>query len=184
LDNYENEFQDAILRSQKHGLAIPRVHRTATRYLTLHAQQRFADAVHEAIGSPGLEEIVSQCMTIHHRLQRPLERLLHCPTYYTIGWVSYSSGNHFKFDDSLIAEKLKYGHIPGSSISIHVWLTLPSMEIIDLSLSTTMGYVLKNERMLGGVIATHSNELTGGMAYKPMLVGDDFLRKSGVLFEF
>ena len=35
----------------------------------------------------------------------------------------------------------------------------------------------------GAVLAKHADEITG-MAYKPMLIGPDFLRKSGLLVEW
>ena len=68
-------------------------------------------------------------------------------------------------------------------LNIHAWLTLPSMEIIDFSLPTTYCIVNKIEEGMGAAITKHYSELTLGMTYEPMLVGDEFLRKSGGLIE-
>ena len=54
------------------------------------------------------------------------------------------------------------------------------MEIIDVALATTMGKVQNRPDMYGLVISKKADDLEG-MAYKPMLVGDDFLLKSGLL---
>jgi hypothetical protein len=77
---------------------------------------------------------------------------------------------------------LRIGH-KGGNMNIHAWLTLPSTEIIDVSLATTMGIVQKRPEMLGLAITRPADELNG-MAYKPMLVGDGFLRKTGLLIEW
>ncbi|HCB1767018.1 TPA: hypothetical protein MYP38_004857 [Citrobacter braakii] len=57
------------------------------------------------------------------------------------------------------------------------------MEVIDVALATTIAVVQKLPQGHGAVLAKHADELRG-MAYKPMLVGPDFLRKSGLLIEW
>lgn len=66
-----------------------------------------------------------------------------------------------------------------SSANLHAWLTLPSMEIIDMIFPTSYG-VINNKKPseLGGVIIKHASELTGGMSYHPMIIGTEFLEKS------
>ena len=81
-------------------------------------------------------------------------------------------------------ERLLQNGISGNSLSIHAWLTLPTMEILDFSLPTSFAIMHGNEEEIGGLIARHADSLTGGLKYHPMLVGEDFLRKSGGLIEF
>ena len=101
---------------------------------------------------------------------------------HTIGWIDDGTVNGmFKFDDAYILDKLANG-CPGGSVRIHVWLTLPSMEIIDFSIATSLSVLNNTPEGRGEVIAKHADELEG-INYKPMLVGMDFLKKSGLLIE-
>lgn len=118
-----------------------------------------------------------------YRWYRVMEQWLGCPVLYTIGWVDDGTEKGmFKFDDAFIADKLNNGHA-GGTVNIHAWLTLPSMEVIDVALITSIAVLQKLPEGHGGVLAQHPDELKG-MAYKPMLVGPDFLRKSGILKEW
>ncbi|MFN1150169.1 hypothetical protein [Serratia liquefaciens] len=100
--------------------------------------------------------------------------------YYTLGWIDDGTpkGLH-KFDDDFIAERLANGH-QDDTINIHAWLTLPSMEIVDLTLSTTLSILQGRKEGEGGVIVKKADEITD-FSYKPMLVGETFLSKSGIL---
>jgi hypothetical protein len=111
-----------------------------------------------------------------------VRELVGCPVLYTIGWVDDGTAKGmFKFDDAFISDKLKHGH-SGGTVNIHAWLTLPSMEVIDVALATTIAVVQNIPEGYGGVFAQPADGLNG-MAYKPMLVGPDFLRKTGLLME-
>ncbi|MGS1035737.1 MULTISPECIES: hypothetical protein [Burkholderia] len=178
---YASEWGAAVERSKRFGLQVP-VHEVeqGTRYLTDDRAREFADVVQQGVGDLEYSDIVVQCLAIHYRLAPILEKWLGCPVLYTLGWVDDDTPRGmFKFDDALIADKLKNGHTPGS-INIHAWLTLPSMEVIDLALVTTLAVVQGRKQGHGAVIAKHADDVTG-MTYKPMLVGADFLRQAGLL---
>ncbi len=134
-------------------------------------------------GELDFHEVVAQCIAIHYRLAPVIEQWLGCPALYTIGWVQIRDGNDlYKFDEAFIADKLRTGHSE-SKIGIHAWLTLPTMEVVDVALATTMALVHKVPDKYGAVLARYADGLDG-MAYKPMLVGTDFLRKTGLLREW
>lgn len=137
----------------------------------------------EGLGELELEEVMAQCLSINYRLRSVVQAWLGCPVLYTLGWIDdETERGMFRFDDVFIADMLRTGH-KGGSVNIHAWLTLPSMEIIDVSLATTMGFAQKRPEMLGLAITRPADELNG-MAYKPMLVGDEFLCKTGMLIEW
>ncbi|QTD90882.1 hypothetical protein OHZ10_11740 [Burkholderia arboris] len=180
---YEQEFLAAIERTKGFGLVPPA--------FTVSSKQRWFDAdnltrfpfvVRDALGELDFEDVVGQCMAIHYRLLPALNAWLGCSVFFTIGWIDdETEEGMFRFDEAFIAEMLRTGYV-GGTVKLHAWLTLPSMEIVDMSLPTTMGVVQKRPEMLGGAITRYAGELKG-MAYKPMLVGDDFLRKTGLLTE-
>ncbi|EMX4958083.1 TPA: hypothetical protein QHC21_002963 [Raoultella planticola] len=64
-------------------------------------------------------------------------------------------------------------------MDIHAWLTLPSYEIIDLTLSTTFAINNNQPENAGIFIAKKADDVTG-LIYRPMLVGDEYLKQIGV----
>lgn len=182
--SYSTEWAAAIERSKKFGLEVPPHEvQPAHRYLTDARHAEFPYVVQQGLGDLDFPDVVAQCMSIHYRLVPVLQEWLGCPVLYTIGWVDDGTDKGmFKFDDAFVADKLQNGH-SGSTANIHAWLTLPSMEVIDVALATTIAVVQKLPQGHGAVLAKHADELRG-MAYKPMLVGPDFLRKSGLLIEW
>lgn len=182
--SYATEWAAAIERSKKFGLEVPPHEvQPAHRYLTDARHAEFPYVVQRGLGDLDFPDVVAQCMSIHYRLVPVLQEWLGCPVLYTIGWVDDGTDKGmFKFDDAFVADKLQNGH-SGSTANIHAWLTLPSMEVIDVALATTIAVVQKLPQGHGAVLAKHADELRG-MAYKPMLVGPDFLRKTGLLVEW
>ena len=187
---YVDDYQDALDRTRRLGLTVPprvEIHPDPNlRYLTAARQQQFPHVIHKAIGPVGAEELVAQCMSIHHRLQPVIEEWLGVPAVYTIGWVETSGDGFFKFDEAYarsLLQKAAQKAAPPQSLGVHVWLTLPSMELLDLSLATSVAFAQKMPEGVGRVLAKHANDVTD-MAYKPMLLGDDFLRRIGALLEF
>lgn len=181
---YINEWAAAIERSKRFGLELPpgEAH-PESRYLTDARQAEFPYVVQRGLGDLDFPDVVAQCMSIHYRLLPVLQEWLGCPVFYTLGWVDDGTDTGmFKFDDAFVADKLQNGH-RDSTADIHAWLTLPSMEIIDVSLVTTLAVLKGWSEGHGAVLAKHADEITG-MSYKPMLVGPDFLRKSGLLREW
>lgn len=181
MSTYTKEFTEAVARSKKFGLTVP-AHKIEPSkvFLDAKAHAEFPYVVRDGLGDLDLPDVVGQCLAVHYRLVPVISDWLGCDVLYTIGWIDdMTDSGMFRFDDSFVADKLRSGH-GGGTVNIHAWLTLPSMEIIDVALSTSMGHLQKRPEMLGGVIASHPDDLKG-MVYKPMLVGDDFLSKAGLL---
>nr|WP_219826148.1 hypothetical protein [Scandinavium goeteborgense] len=179
---YCEEFQKALDRSAHFDLAPPEGVSEAPGRLMNHERiaqlQRVLAPVYEGIVS--YEQMVGQCMPLHLKARPVLEEWLGCPVYYTLGWIDDGSakGLH-KFDDAMISNKLANGH-HDEAINIHAWLTLPTMEIIDLTLSTSISILQGLKGGEGGAIINKADEVTG-FTYKPMLVGESFLSKIGIL---
>lgn len=182
--SYANEWAAAIERSKRYGLEVPPHDvQPAHRYLTSARQAEFPYVVQRGLGDLDFPDVVAQCMSIHYRLVPVLQEWFGCPVLYTIGWIDDGTDTGmFKFDDAFVADKLQNGH-SSTTVNIHAWLTLPSMEVIDVALATTVAVLQNKPQGRGAVLAKHPDELRG-MAYKPMLVGPDFLRKSGLLQEW
>ena len=182
MSNYQGLFEEAVRRTARVGAVAPSVTYAAGRnYLSQEAYDRFPYYVQKAIGDLDFPDVVAQCLSIHYRLKEPLEEFFGCNVFYTIGWVEHQTGrNMLEFDEHYAEQLLVKKHRPGGTVNMHAWLTLPSMEIIDVALATSIGFAQDRPEMYGAVVAKHADELTGGMAYRPMLVGEDYLLKTGL----
>ena len=180
---YKERFSKAITRTQAFGLAQPSIEYTSGQLLTDELQVEFPFMLRDEVGEIGIEELVGQCLSIHMKLRDSLSRIVKAPCYYTIGFVETVERNiSYQTEESL--KKILQTGIQSQTLDIHAWLTLPTMEIVDFSFLTSYAVANRDPRGLGGLIANHADALTGGMKYHPMLIGEDYLRKIGVLLDF
>lgn len=178
--SYYEEFQAALARTERFGLSTPRVSYVKGRFLTDKALKRMNRVILEKFGVLTPEQVAHQCLAFNLKLVEPLSEFFNQPVIFTIGHIfAPPEYLYLKTEDQL--RKLMDEGTSRSTIDIHAWLTLPSMEIIDSTIATSF-YVTKRIGVPFGVIARHADELTG-VSYHPMLVGDGFLRKAGVLVE-
>lgn len=181
---YHYEWRGAVRRAKKFKLHTPEKSNQkphAVRYLSSDNMVRLAELYQRVIGTRRPEEVAGQCVSVHLETQAAVSELLGCEVFFTLGWVylSETGTEWFKFDDQFIANSLQNGL--AGKVSLHAWLTLPSMEIIDASLATSIAVSRNQLEGLGGLTFKHADELTGGVRYKPMLVGEDFLLRTGAL---
>jgi hypothetical protein len=178
---YLDHWKNAIARSERYNLQIPEhtvePHKT---YLSQKTHEEFPYVVRDGLGNLEVEDVFSQCMAIHYRLVPVIEGWLGCPALFTLGWIDDGTMRGlFKFDETFIERSLVTG--PESyQVKMHAWITLPSLEVIDMSLSTTFAVMQKNPELYGRVIANKADALNG-FSYVPMLIGEDFLLKAGLM---
>lgn len=181
MNTYRQEFEDAIRRTKKFGLSSPEIQFSNERKIT--NLSKLSEVFVRAIGLPALEEIVAQCLSIHYRLVPAYEQFFGSPVYFTIGWVLDPPHEFYKITDAEISLLLKKG-IKGSTVNIHAWLTLPSMEVLDFVFPTSLAFVQRKPENYGLAICKHPSDFTGGLQFHPMLVGADFLRQIGAMHEW
>ncbi|AIY40134.1 hypothetical protein LT85_0976 [Collimonas arenae] len=129
------------------------------------------------------EKIAVQCFAFSGFVQDALEEVLDVPLTYTLGFVKLGNKPIFYTSMEGLKEMLDAGRPATATLNLHAWLTLPSDEIIDVTFGTTLG-VLRNEpEMIGRIATIHPDDMVGEHSYHPQLLGDDFLRRIGVLVE-
>lgn len=180
---YKDEFKLATERTKAFGLTHPDILYTDKTILTPEFMNVFRTLFTEHIGYPSVSEIVGQCLLLHFVLQKPLSEAVGSTCALTIGHIEDNERFRFHQTESDLFNIMTEG-IKGSSLNVHAWLTLPSMEIIDVSFLTSYAVVNQLNDGIGAVIARHPDQLENGLKYHPMIIGDEFLRKSGALVEF
>jgi len=183
--SYLADFKAAIERTSHYGMAVPKYElRPDDHWLGLQAQQRIPQLIFNTLGQITPKHLLAQCIAIHYALQEPVSALFGAPAVLTIGWIEFANGTDlYRFDDQFIGERLRTGFEPLSGIQLHVWLTLPTMEIIDLTLCTSVSILQDMPEGIGGLLTKKADDVTG-FRYIPMLVGEDFFRKTGAILEF
>ena len=182
MKKYEIEFFEAVDRTKNFSLNLPQIEGITTKqYLedTIF-ENKLSVFCQEELPTFSVNDISAQCIKIHYDFKKKLEKLFNIPIYYTIGYVQIDDNKMFYNSEESLKELLVQGMLK-NTVNIHVWLTLPSMEILDFSFPTTYGKVTGNKNMYGRTIILHPDNLTGGMSYHPMLIGDDFLFKIGAI---
>jgi hypothetical protein len=177
MSTYSIDFKNAIDRSNKFGLDIPKINFDKKSYLNPNTMETIQKLLHQAQLKP--QDISKQCFRLHADIKVPLEVLFGTEIYFTIGYITIHDNEYFKISEQDIDYLLK--NKVTSTLSAHAWLTLTSMEIIDLTFAST--YLILTNEFKGEmhVIAKHTDKLTQGMKYHPMIVGTDFLFKIGAV---
>ena len=179
---YKNLFQEAYKRTQQFELKPPLVKYSADIFLTKEFIEEMPYQLIQKYGLIDINEITANCMGFHYMIKPFFEYLLSSDVYFTLGFITIEEDTLFYIDDNIIKELLEEG--VKSKLNIHAWLTLPTMEILDFTLLTTYAQVKNIQEGMGGVIVNKADNLIGGMAYHPILIGDQFLREIGGLIEF
>lgn len=182
--SYMDEWVTAIERTERFGLRLPSMEPDpGKRWLDEETQFQLPHVMKKYFPNMNVEHLVCQCLSIHHILLPVIEDWLGCPVTYTLGWIDDGTETGmFQFDEAFIENCLRTPVPPGSVVNMHAWLTLPSMEVIDVTLPTSYGKVQNRPEMYGLLISKHADDMKG-MKYKPMLVGDEFLPKAGFAIE-
>lgn len=181
MKEYKDLFTEAVNRTRDYKLPTPHIedHKNGKKYLTDAVSDKFHELIKSAVGDLWIEDIAAQCHTINARLKPILENFFGCSIYYTIGWATVSKEIDIcKFEEGYI-EKVING-TSGSKLNLHVWLTLPSWEIIDISLATSLAFSSGNQRLIGITIANDADTLKE-IKFFPYIIGEEALRKGGYL---
>jgi hypothetical protein len=188
VEKYQALFEEAVERTLKHGLCVPDVGYGPARILTSEFCEQFPCRAREVTDGINLVKLTLQCPLVHGLLLETIKDMLKTEVFLTIGWVwwgdSVEGGTRAtlgKFDDGWIEELLGRSPSGEAAAAPHVWLTLPSMEIIDLSILSFLAIMHKRPDVMGSMITGHPDECPNGIHHVPMLVGDDFLRRTGML---
>lgn len=130
------------------------------------------------------QSIIANCGPFHFYIKETIEQLYNCKTYLTLGYISLGKEKYYhKITNLELEESFKTKKFPDH----HIWLTLDSGELIDLTFGLTFRSINTpnefEEDLKNGVplypIAKHPDFLTGDMQYHPIAVGDNILKKGG-----
>ncbi|MHB8346003.1 MAG: hypothetical protein ACYDHM_02270 [Acidiferrobacterales bacterium] len=192
--SYDSELLAAADFSAKQGLDLP------AWVIALQAELRnggdapapvidetradkIAVALNRFTGSPPrLEALVNQCLNVHRFLQDEIAGIIGARPVLTVGGVEQDDGYPlFGFSRKDFEEWSARGAPDISKMQIHAWLTLPSLEIIDLtfvaSATVAMTGVYSWPYPVCGLLIAQRWQDFQGIVYSPVALGDNIPEK-------
>jgi len=182
---YTQQFREAIDRTANKNLATQHLAiETEKQFLTSKTKQKLQNFLENSKINP--EILYSNVFQFTYEAKSYLENLLHTKVYYTIGSLNICGEPCFKLTEERIDDHLKTNILEKKfSFNGHVWLTLPTMEIVDLTYPTIDLIETEDFEGYAPIIAEHSDDLQkNGIVYNPMLVGKEFMYEINEIVKF
>lgn len=179
---YLNSFQEAVQRNIKLNLKKPEFELRNDRLLnnsaTIEIENLFANYFNQFSEEYVLNALDKNCLSVHFFFQSMIDKILNTKSTLTFGSFHLFEDPVFTLTELEVTNRLKSPSL--NKYKGHSWITLPTMEIIDISLPTTLSKASPDfVNMAYRSILKHPSDLNG-MTYTPMVLGKDFLEKSGL----
>ncbi|WP_165395066.1 hypothetical protein [Thiomicrorhabdus indica] len=183
--DYEKEFREAVERTLRLGLTTPEIEYEEGLLLDddFHLDE-VKEKISKEFARHSVDDLAAQCINLHLMLEGFMQDAgQNC--FYTIGYVVTPDQEFFRFTEEDLQADLASGKRSEKfSINLHTWITLPTMEVIDVSLLTSFSKFYDNPDYAGRVIARHPSNLVNGVEFYPMIVGTEFLDRLGLPIHF
>lgn len=180
---YKQEFQNA------HRLAQELLHGT-TGFVEVEGNLITAEIL-EFIGKSALDisggsvnRIAGECLNMHVHLADRLRSAFGLTVYLTIGSVDVLGKEWASFDPAAARSLFERKLSVGEKFVGHGWLTLPSYEIIDATIQTTIGIQQSDDSMIGNIVAQHVSDLTAAFVYHPSVLGEEYIHSINGMQKF
>jgi hypothetical protein len=187
---YQHLLAEAIVRNLKFGIDVPndelRSLRTNshTSFSTLDNIQGAFSHVYKSLGGFSSDDLKGNCIKYGIEAKSLFDEYLGITSVLTVGYVIDNGKEYYRFGEQGIERLINRMPEKNHKINAHVWLTLPTFEVLDLTyletkqnlagmpFTTETGFKYVFDSVVG-VYFKHKLE------YCPMLVGQDSLFKLG-----
>ncbi|MHB8390050.1 MAG: hypothetical protein ACYDBH_10765 [Acidobacteriaceae bacterium] len=194
---YDSEFLEAIDFSMQRSLKLPEwVPKLREKLRSggeapapiIGASQadRIANAIYQFTGDPPrLDALAGQCLGVHWSFQKCIGNIVGVDPVLTVGGVEQDDGHSpFKFSREQFDDWSNNGVQQLFNLKIHAWLTLPSLEIIDMTFVASL-FAAKGAKTWPypqhEPFFAQSWQNFKGITYKPVAAGADILDKLHLL---
>jgi hypothetical protein len=176
---YAREFMKAFHRTQALGLSLPPVSLLVEKDCV--DTEVITRAVHKYLDEYSDAEALGQAFAINVNIIPYLYAETGIPFTLTMGWFEHLGKELYRHDEQLLRTLLRSGiaDYPPYGIPLHVWLTSPACEVLDVTLPSTIATVSGTEQLSGGIIYISNQDTAPPWIYHPTVVGVEFLEKIG-----
>ena len=176
---YAREFMKAFPRTQSLGLSLPPVSLLVEKdCVELEVLTR---AVYKYLDEYSDGEALGQAFAINVNIIPYLYAETGIPFTLTLGWFEHMGKEVFRHGERDLRAMLREGAAAWQpdGLPLHVWLTSPACEVLDVTLPTTIAAVSGADELVGGLIYISSRDQTPPAIYHPTVVGVGFLERIG-----
>jgi len=183
MEDYKKMFIDAIKRTENHKLELdPPLIDMFEQYIQVGVYDDITVLLNSEYPDYEKGVLAFNCHRVSYFMKPILEKYFDTELYLTIGYISNGESTYFPISESqitnLLIEKPKEVQ---ETIPFHVWLTLPSLEIIDLTFGQSFAEKSTEDIPMNQFLLRHPDQIYGSMKYHPMIIGEGFLKSIGVL---
>lgn len=130
-------------------------------------------------GISDLSASALQCLKWSYALQPYVEAGLGCPVALTIGQITHPTRSIFNPTQDDFERWAKVGinvkdFEARSGFNFHAWYTLPTMEILDMTLWSTLAIAWEKPELSGQVIGGWPDLIAPNPTFIPMAIGRDY----------
>ncbi|MEI2453871.1 hypothetical protein [Lysobacter firmicutimachus] len=180
---YEVAFESAQARSLVWGLHRSRFDPTSARFASQEVIAMVRRELSHDIGEISADLVARERFGITTAVRGLLERMLRVPLVYTLGYVQQGDQKLLHTPLEELERMLLPGNAAVAQINLHAWLTLSSHEIIDVTYWAAFPELCSRKEQESKVLFGHPGQIEG-RSYHPQLVGEEFVRKVGILKEY
>lgn len=174
---YRQAFLEAVERTRRYGLRVPTILEVCPT--PPHLAQSVPSLLSSCAQVQTPDDLAGKCVRVNLALYPALQKR-YGAAYLTIGYYDEAGTPFFQFSEQNIEAWLRDG-IGTSTAQFHVWITLPDMQILDVTLGTSISKYRKVPAAEGAIICDLAERLSPQLVYHPMVVGEDFLYQIGAV---
>lgn len=188
--SYNDQLAQAIEFTKSLGAHVPDFKLESGSLLT----QENAAAQLAALKKYGITDFkysAGQCLKWSMALKKIISDAIHCEVLVTVGQLIHFGKPLFNPTQQQFKRWYNQGFAPDEFIAnrglnLHAWWTLPSGEILDFSLFSTLAMLENSPKHNGNVIGGWPDEIAPNPTYIPIVVGENaiFTIQNNTPFKF
>ena len=188
---YRDLFEQAVERTAELGLPAVDVEYVDARHFSPERVKEFGSFVAGEFAPILAGGLSATCIVVHSGLVGAVEEFFRCKAYFTVGPVTTPKGELYPLSAEQVRRWMTE-KVDARDVELHAWITLDSMEILDMTLLPTIADV-GGRPEIAKPIATHPDllpraqpqgldpaTLPNGLRYSPFVVGQAFLERLGI----
>jgi hypothetical protein len=164
--NYENFLLSALKKGAELGYEASEHHRINKLIITTKHIEEIRVVLLKLIKGE-LSNLMGNCFPIHTLMKPTIEKVLGIGAYFTIGYLRIDGEYIHKMEIEDLLKILSPDVQVTGNLNLHAWITLPSMEIIDLTTMTTKN--MAQNRSVNELAIIHGLSGTDNIEYFPQI---------------
>lgn len=181
---YMTEYMSAVDRTESLGITPPR--RVIVKKPCVN-QELTGSVILDYFDRHTPEDLKGQTLAINADLVYLLWHKTHVPFEITFGVVDFKGKRYGEFSENIIHRYLTDKQVAWmrDGVLCHVWLTSPALEVLDITWAMNLGFCTTRAQCSRSILYKALNiSHNEPPIYHPMIVGEDFLYKTGCVIEF